>query len=79
MDRPLGVPGCISRTNIDIDDELIVEVMCRLGARAKREAVDLALRRVAGPRLTSEDFDAVRGVGFEIDVAELRNDRVYDW
>ncbi len=69
----------MSRTNIDIDDELIAEVMRRLGARTKREAVDLALRRVAGPRLTSEDFDAVRGIGFEVDLAELRNDRVNEW
>ena len=70
---------CMARTNIDIDDELIAEAMRKLGVRTKREAVDLALRRVAGPRLTTKDFDAVRGVGFEIDLAELRNDRVDEW
>lgn len=69
----------MARTNIDIDDELIAEVMRRLGVRTKREAVDLALRRVAGPRLTKEDFDAVRGVGFDIDLSELRNDEVSEW
>lgn len=69
----------MTRTNIDIDDELIVEVMRRLGVRTKREAVDLALRRVAGPRLTKEDLDAVRGVGFDIDLPELRNDQVSEW
>jgi Arc/MetJ family transcription regulator len=69
----------MSRTNIDIDDELIAEVMRRLGVKTKREAVDLALRKVAGPRLTKEDLDAVRGVGFEVDLAELRDDRVSEW
>jgi len=69
----------MGRTNIDIDDELIAEVMRRLGVRTKREAVDLALRRVAGPRLAKEDFDAVRGIGFEIDLAELRNDGINEW
>lgn len=48
--------------------------MRRLNVKTKREAVDLALRRVAGPRLTKDDFDAVRGIGFEIELAELRND-----
>ncbi|MGH3693477.1 MAG: type II toxin-antitoxin system VapB family antitoxin [Pseudonocardiaceae bacterium] len=69
----------MGRTNIDIDDELVAEVMRRLGVKTKKEAVDLALRRVAGARLTKEDLDAVRGVGFEIELADLRNDRVSEW
>ena len=34
----------MSRTNIDIDDELAAEVMRRFGLSTKKAAVDLALR-----------------------------------
>lgn len=81
-DAPTRLRGIVDvslRTNIDIDDDLIADVMLKLGVRTKREAVDLALRRVAGPRLTKEDFDAVRGIEFEIDLAELRNDQIGQW
>ncbi len=37
---------CMSRTNIDLDDELVARVMRRYGLRTKRAAVDLALRRL---------------------------------
>jgi len=36
----------VARTNIVIDDELIAEAMELTGARTKREAVDIALRRL---------------------------------
>jgi Arc/MetJ family transcription regulator len=35
------------RTNIEIDDELMAEVMARTGAKTKRQAVDEALRSKA--------------------------------
>jgi Arc/MetJ family transcription regulator len=38
----------MSRTNIDIDDELINEAMHKYGLKTKKEAVDLALRRLVG-------------------------------
>lgn len=38
----------MARTNIDIDEALIAEVMRRFHLRTKREAVDFALRRAAG-------------------------------
>ncbi|HEY2763242.1 MAG TPA: type II toxin-antitoxin system VapB family antitoxin [Pseudonocardiaceae bacterium] len=69
----------MTRTNIDIDDDLIAEAMRRLGVKTKREAVELALRRVAGPRLTRDDLDAVRGIGFEVELAQLRDDRINEW
>ncbi|MDQ1321256.1 MAG: hypothetical protein QG655_2499, partial [Actinomycetota bacterium] len=37
---------CMSRTNIELDDALVAEVMRRYGVTTKREAVDLALRRL---------------------------------
>lgn len=38
----------MGRTNIDIDDHLVERVMVRYGLHTKREAVDYALRQVAG-------------------------------
>jgi len=42
----------MSRTNIDIDDELIHRVMVRYQLTTKREAVDYALRALAGQPMT---------------------------
>ncbi|MGL4175843.1 MAG: type II toxin-antitoxin system VapB family antitoxin, partial [Dermatophilaceae bacterium] len=39
----------MARTNIDIDDGLVGEVMRRYDLATKREAVDFALRRLVGP------------------------------
>jgi Arc/MetJ family transcription regulator len=66
----------MSRTNIDIDDELVAEAMRRFGLKSKREVVDLALRRLVGPRLTAADLDAVHGIGFDANLDELRRDRI---
>lgn len=69
----------MTRTNIEIDDELVAEAMRRLGVGTKREAVDLALRKVAGPRLTPRDLDAVRGIGFDLDLDDLRGEQIRSW
>jgi Arc/MetJ family transcription regulator len=69
----------MSRTNIDLDDELVAEVMRRYHLTTKREAVDLALRRLVGPRLTRQDIDAVRGIGWQGDLDELRRDEIASW
>jgi Arc/MetJ family transcription regulator len=63
---------CMGRTNIDIDDDLVALVMRRHGLRTKREAVDLALRRLAGPRLTSEFLASLEGIGWDGDLDEMR-------
>ena len=36
----------MGRTNIELDDDLVREVQRLTGARTKREAVDIALRRL---------------------------------
>ena len=54
----------MSRTNIDIDDELIERVMQRYSIDTKREAVDFALRRLVRKPLTSEEFLALEGTGW---------------
>jgi Arc/MetJ family transcription regulator len=69
----------MSRTNIDIDDELVAEVMRRFGLRTKKEAVDLALRRLAGPPLTADFVRSLQGMGWDGELRQLRGaDRVED-
>jgi Arc/MetJ family transcription regulator len=55
----------MSRTNIDIDDDLVAEVVRRFGLSTKKAAVDLALRRLVGPPLTREFLLGLEGVGWE--------------
>lgn len=62
----------MGRTNIELDDDLVAEVMRRHGLRTKREAVDLALRRLVGPALTPEFLAGLRGIGWDADLDELR-------
>ena len=71
---------CMTRTNIDIDDELIERVMKKFGLRTKREAVDMALRRAAGPpKLTPEEILAYAGTGWDGDLDEIRDDPPQTW
>lgn len=53
----------VARTNIDIDNALVAKVMQRYGLSTKREAVDFALRRLAGPTMTREELLAMQGAG----------------
>ena len=65
---------CMARTNIDIDDALIARVMEKYDLRTKREAVDFALREVAGPEtVTAEWFEQFRGIGWDGDLEALRD------
>lgn len=50
-----------TRTNIEIDDDCVEAVMDRFGIRTKTEAVDLALRHLAGQPMTREEALAMRG------------------
>jgi Arc/MetJ family transcription regulator len=51
----------MSRTNILIDDELLEIVMRRYGLHTKTEAVDVALRSLAGRPMTTEEALSMRG------------------
>ena len=66
---------CMARTNLDIDEAACVAVMKRYGLRTKREAVNLALRRLAAEPLGVEEARALRGSGWEGDLEELRRAR----
>jgi Arc/MetJ family transcription regulator len=49
------------RTNIEIEDTYVQAIMDRYGVRTKTEAVDLALRHLAGQPMTREEALAMRG------------------
>lgn len=67
---------CMTRTNIDIDDALVAEAMRRHGLKTKKEAVDLALRRLVGPPVTKEFLLSLRGMGWDADLTEMRRSDV---
>lgn len=49
------------RTNIEIEDTYLQAVMDRYGLRTKTEAVELALRHLAGQPMTRQEALAMRG------------------
>jgi len=49
------------RTNIEIDDTYVHVIMERYGLRTKTEAVDMALRHLAGQPMTRDEALAMRG------------------
>ncbi len=49
------------RTNIEIEDSYVETVMDRYGVRTKTEAVNLALRHLAGQPMTRKEALAMRG------------------
>ncbi|HZN82035.1 MAG TPA: type II toxin-antitoxin system VapB family antitoxin [Mycobacterium sp.] len=65
----------MARTNIDIDDSLVSEVMRKFGVSTKKEAVDLALRRLVGAPLTKEFLLGLEGVGWDGDLDALRREK----
>lgn len=67
--------GVSMRTNVELDDRLVGEVMRRYRLRTKREAVDLALRRLVDEPLDSTEALALEGSGWDGDLAELRKSR----
>jgi Arc/MetJ family transcription regulator len=64
--------GVMSRTNIDIDDELVGWVMHRYRLKTKREAVDYALRRLRREPMSREEVRSLRGTGWHGDLDEMR-------
>ncbi|WP_375502206.1 type II toxin-antitoxin system VapB family antitoxin [uncultured Jatrophihabitans sp.] len=56
------------RTNIEIEDDYVQAVMDRYGVHTKTEAVDLALRHLAGQPMTRDEALAMRGSGSIDDV-----------
>jgi Arc/MetJ family transcription regulator len=62
----------VGRTNIEIDDWLVEQAMRMYRLKSKREAVDLALRKLVGDPMTLEEALAMEGTGWEGDLGEMR-------
>jgi Arc/MetJ family transcription regulator len=63
---------CMSRTNIDLDDDACRAVMERYHLSSKRDAVNFALRTVAAEPLSLEEARRLRGSGWDGDLDEMR-------
>ncbi len=69
---------CMSRTNIDIDDEACERVMRMYNLETKRDAINLALRKLAIEPMTKDEVLAMQGFWKDrppVDMAALRADR----
>lgn len=64
----------MARTNIDIDERLLAEVMSRYHLATKRSAVDYALRSLILEPMSREQVLAMRGTGIEVDNDEVEGD-----
>ena len=73
MNEVYGV--CMARTNIDLDDAAVEMVMKRYHLSTKREAVNFALRSLAGEPMTEEQALALRGSGWGGDLDAMRETR----
>jgi len=65
----------MARTNIDIDEEACRRVMERFNLSTMKDAVNLALRTLAIEPMTLEEAYAMRGTGWEGDLAAMRAKR----
>jgi Arc/MetJ family transcription regulator len=66
----------MARTNVEVDDRLVAEVIRRYHLRTKKEAIDLALRRLVGEAAGSAGALALEGSGWEGDLDTLRRARL---
>ena len=63
---------CRSRTNIDIDDDLIERVMRLYTLETKRSAVQFALERLVDRPMSKEEMLSMEGTGWDGDLDEMR-------
>ncbi|MGA7705658.1 MAG: type II toxin-antitoxin system VapB family antitoxin [Solirubrobacteraceae bacterium] len=63
----------MARTNLEIDEDLVVRAMRLYRLRSKREAVDLALRRLVGEPMSRQEALAMEGTGWAGDLSEMRS------
>ena len=70
------------RISLEIDEKACAEIMRRYKLASKEEAINLALRKVAAEpspfipptaeRMTREEIDALRGIGWDGDLDAIR-------
>jgi len=56
---------CMSRTNIDLDDELVAIVMNRFNLSTKKSAVEMALKRLVEETDQMKLIDSIFGIGWD--------------
>ncbi len=66
---------CMTRINVDIDDQACAEVMRRYRLATKREAINLALRMLAAETASVDEARSLRGIGWEGDLEAMRSSR----
>jgi Arc/MetJ family transcription regulator len=71
--HPKVYSDLMTRTNIEIDDVLVDRAMRLYRLRSKREAVDLALRRLVGEPMSYREALATEGTGWGGDLDEIRS------
>jgi Arc/MetJ family transcription regulator len=64
---------CMTRTNIELDDQLVMRAMRIYRLRSKRAAVDLALRRLVGEPMDRPEALAMEGRGWAGDLDQIRS------
>ncbi|MFT3871811.1 MAG: type II toxin-antitoxin system VapB family antitoxin [Nocardioides sp.] len=64
----------MTRTNIDLDDDLVATVMSRYRLESKKSAVDFALRQLVVEPMTREQVLGMRGSGAELSNEEIESD-----
>ncbi len=70
----------MSRTNIELDDDLVERAKQLFHLQTKREVVQLALERLVGSSTMSVDEQlACEGIGWEGDLDQIRASRFGDW
>ena len=63
------------RTNIEIDDKLMAQAIKLTGLPTKRAVVEEGLRLLVRVRKQAQALKALRGLGWEGDLNEMRQDR----
>jgi Arc/MetJ family transcription regulator len=63
----------MSRTNIDLDDEMVTAVMNRFRLPTKKSAVEFALKRLLETTDQLAALEGIWGMGWEGDLDELRS------
>jgi len=63
------------RTNIEIDDELLSRAMTESGLSTKRATVEEGLRLLLRVRMKAKALEELKGLGWEGDLDEMREDR----
>ena len=74
-DAGLVYAWCMSRTNVDIDDDACTAIMRRYRLATKRDAVNFALRFLAAEPFSLEEARRMRGSGWDGDLDEMRGRR----